>query len=379
MLRQGVTLNNTKNVAMKNREVSSFYLLLLTVFLLINKENYAQSPDRTVLIEEFTGEWCGWCPLGMMELESLINQYGDTLIVIAVHTDDPMESPSASGMIAAWMSSAPSAIINRDFDTILDSQIFGTDKWDEVIARQIKTPAPCNVQLSYSYNETSREIDAVVTATFITDYIGDGRLNLFIFEDSVIGVSQSNYLSGESDFINTPFYSLPDHIDSFCHQHVLREMVGESYGIDSIIPDTVYSGQQFQHNFHYTIPDEYNIENLHIIGVVQQYKGLKKYRKILNSTHSKFNVQGTGIEGYSSNSGVIISPNPAVDFVQIKTGNKEAVQKVVAYSIDGSRYYTLSVGENEQQVNIQSLPNGCYIICVQCVNNSYQGKLIITK
>jgi len=127
-------------------------------------EAFGQVPSRTVLIEEFTGEWCGWCPTGMMELEEMIAKYGDTIIVVAVHISDPLESPSASAMIGAWGSMAPSALVNRVFDTILDNQIFVTDDWDAVIARQINSPSPCEVQLVYGFNAATRTLTAEVKA-----------------------------------------------------------------------------------------------------------------------------------------------------------------------------------------------------------------------
>jgi len=309
----------------------------------------------------------------------MVERYGDTIVVVAVHTTDPLEPASASGMIGAWSGMAPSALINREYDTILGTQLFGTEYWEEVIARQIKSPAPCNVHLMYSYNEFSREIVATVTATFTDDYIGDGRLNLYIVEDSVVGESQSNYLSGNPDFMNTPFYSLPEHITNFAHQHVLREMVGESYGIDGIIPDTVTAGQQFQHTFNYTIPADYNLEHLHVIGVAQQYKGLKKYRKILNSTHSKFNTGGVGLNEYAPVSDLIISPNPASSNVQIKLRNRDLIQCIRIYQLNGTQVFQNLARNRVMHINTQAFSDGCYIIVVETDRNTYHRKILISK
>jgi thiol-disulfide isomerase/thioredoxin len=342
-------------------------------------EIQAQAPLRSVLIEEFTGEWCGWCPIGMMELENLAEKYGDTLIIVAVHTSDPLETASASGMIGVWAGFAPSAIINRTYDTILGTQIFEVDSWDEVIARQINTPSPCNVQVTYTYNDVSREISATVTASFTESYIGDARLNVYIVEDSVIGDSQSNYLSGDPAFINTPFYSLPEYIPGFAHQHVLREMLGESSGIDGIIPDTVFAGQQFQHTFTFTFPGDYNIDKLHIIGVAQQYKGLKKYRIILNSTHQKFDPEFTGLQEYSQAADLIIHPMPAANFINLKTLNNQVIQKVQFFSIEGKQIYSGNTRDAEIHFDLNSFPNGCFIVRVQTNENIYLKKIIINK
>jgi len=353
--------------------------LLFVIFNLWQTNAFSQSPGRAVLIEEFTGEWCGWCPTGMMELENLKEKYGDTLIIVAVHTSDIMEAASADGMMDAWASFAPSALINRGYDTILQAQIFSTEEWDQIIAREINNPAPCDIHLAYSFNETTREITATVSATFTQNYIGDGRLNLYIVEDNVIGESQSNYLSGNPDFINTPFYNLPEHIDNFSHQHVLREMVGESYGIDGIIADTVSAGQQFEYTFNYTVPADYKLEDLHLIGVAQQYKGLKKYRKILNSVHYKFSSNGASINNLPHSFEPVISPNPASNQIQIKMINSEIIQNVKIFTINGSLVYQETPRCEDVFVNTQNFTNGCYIVVVVTDVNIYQRKIIINK
>lgn len=47
-------------------------------------------PQHKVVIEEGTGSWCGWCPLGILAFEHLQATYPDHFIGIAVHNDDPL-------------------------------------------------------------------------------------------------------------------------------------------------------------------------------------------------------------------------------------------------------------------------------------------------
>lgn len=49
-----------------------------------------ESAPRRVVMEEFTGTWCGWCPRGMVGLEHLEIDYADQFIGISVHNNDPM-------------------------------------------------------------------------------------------------------------------------------------------------------------------------------------------------------------------------------------------------------------------------------------------------
>jgi thiol-disulfide isomerase/thioredoxin len=356
-----------------------FLFFLLCMGLTPSPEAFGQVPSRTVLIEEFTGEWCGWCPNGMMELEEMIAKYGDTIIVVAVHTSDPLESPSASAMIGAWANFSPSALINRDYDTLLGAQVFQTGDWDAVIARQIDTPPVCDVQLNYGYNPSSRLLTAEVKANFTENYIGDGRLNLYIVEDSVAGNAQHNYLSGDPQFIGTPFYALPDPIPGFIHEHVLREMVGESYGIDGIIPDTVTAGQEFSYSFTYTIPAGYNLGHLHLIGLVQQHKGLKKYRKILNSVHYKFDPAITGQENSAVFEKISIGPNPVCDQVTIRSGSNEILESVELYSLQGKLMSANYPENNEIHLQVNEIEPQTCILVIRTATGVFHKKLMISK
>ena len=68
----------------------TFALLLLLVFSCedsnINRE-FSDTPTsftKKVLLEEFTGSWCGYCPSGAEILQNLMNSY--SVIGVALHS-----------------------------------------------------------------------------------------------------------------------------------------------------------------------------------------------------------------------------------------------------------------------------------------------------
>ncbi|MBN1424338.1 T9SS type A sorting domain-containing protein [Candidatus Fermentibacteria bacterium] len=64
-------------------------LLALVVLLPIP----ATAALRTVVAEEFTGTWCGWCPSAMEGLYNLEQQVGERLAVVAYHVSDAFQVP----------------------------------------------------------------------------------------------------------------------------------------------------------------------------------------------------------------------------------------------------------------------------------------------
>lgn len=49
-----------------------------------------QVPRRRVVVEEYTGMWCQYCPRGIALMENLENKYADDFIGIAIHSGDPL-------------------------------------------------------------------------------------------------------------------------------------------------------------------------------------------------------------------------------------------------------------------------------------------------
>lgn len=59
-------------------------------------ETEPSKPVRKVLIEEFTGTWCGNCPRGYVALKWIAKDYGDRQISVSYHIDDVLDVAGAS-------------------------------------------------------------------------------------------------------------------------------------------------------------------------------------------------------------------------------------------------------------------------------------------
>lgn len=56
----------------------------------IPRVTVTQVPHRRVVVEEYTGMWCQYCPRGIALMENLENKYADDFIGIAIHISDPL-------------------------------------------------------------------------------------------------------------------------------------------------------------------------------------------------------------------------------------------------------------------------------------------------
>ena len=72
--------------------------------------------QRSVVVEEFTGTGCGWCPRGLVGMDLMHEQFGLNFVGIAIHqynSSDPMY-PSRYKYIGLYI--APCCLIDRSFE-----------------------------------------------------------------------------------------------------------------------------------------------------------------------------------------------------------------------------------------------------------------------
>jgi len=211
-----------------------FTILALAGSFLTVSQVEAQSFNRGVFVEEFTGTWCGYCPRGAFYLDSLKHHMPDNAIVVSWHNSDQMTySPNGEATMAqTWgISGYPNVLVNR-WDYLgnigAGGQFWSID--DELYTGVIKPSAESMPIINFSleniqYNPTTRTVEfdmhisPRIGAQFIpredtTEY----RYVIVLTEDSLI-YSQTNYFS-----------QWANPIPKFRHDDVARQTVGDVRG-----------------------------------------------------------------------------------------------------------------------------------------------------
>ncbi|MCH5219680.1 MAG: Omp28-related outer membrane protein [Muribaculaceae bacterium] len=179
----GVEDTNTAN------NVASASLLCLT-------EGY----PRNVVVEEWTGTWCGWCVRGLVGMNYMRENYGDEgFIGIGVHagntTPDPMEVSSYMPFIYAYADGFPGCIVNRKY--ILDPN---TDDLRYCYNYERNIPALAQVELKATYEgDLPQNFDVTANVKFAADESEvDYRLAFVIIQNNMGPYPQTNYYAGGS-------------------------------------------------------------------------------------------------------------------------------------------------------------------------------------
>jgi len=247
---------------------------------------------KKVLIEEFTGAWCGYCPDGAYRVKNLINDNDGRVVAVSLHagnpTGDAMEIAHTNYLETTYQNTGfPSGMVDR---VAIDGYTsLNRGYWEYVANNQLLETAVCGLAIISKVNGQNATVE--VHAGFNSILNGDDyRLTVYLIEDGVTG---SGYGYDQRNYYNTdpesPFYNLGDPIEGYEHNHTLRAVLSESLG-NAISSSSLVSGGE--HIETYTVDlSSYNKKNLSIVAFVT-------YIGSTITEHEIMNVQKCDIDGF---------------------------------------------------------------------------------
>ncbi|MFN8304658.1 MAG: Omp28-related outer membrane protein [Saprospiraceae bacterium] len=214
---------------MKNLFFCFFALSLLA--LSACKEEPIPIPDLSsgshrLLVEELTGVQCAQCPDGSIELENLVETYGEeNVIVVSIHAAQQFSVPFSTsqydfrtddGTAMADFIGAPLAFPTAAFNrrTVNGSAFLLPSLWASTAASQLQTDYKLGLYLTTEYDSSSRKLHMKINATPENTLDGDLRLSILITQDSIVDVQQVNLVK----------------VNNYTHRHVLRDVVTKTDG-----------------------------------------------------------------------------------------------------------------------------------------------------
>jgi len=274
-------------------------------------------PFKKVVFEEGTGTWCGWCSRGFVAMADMKENYPDKFIGIAVHNGDPMVLTEHDNGVN--LNGYPGANVDR----VLNGVGVSTALFEEFIEVLDVTP-PVQANVSAEINGETRELTVNASAEFATRMEGiDYRMSVVITEDSVSGTSsgydQVNFYSFQSQNIplvgaGLDWQAAPNPVpasDMF-YNETSRALLGGYNGVSGVIPANVEAGQVFENTFTYTVPNNYNWEQMHAVLLVLD----NETGAIMNAETTTFELAVNTTDVFA-NELVEVFPNPAKDWVNI--------------------------------------------------------------
>lgn len=339
---------------------------------------------RNVLVEEFTGAWCGYCPDGVFELNT-IETTRNWLIPVSIHTLDSMTEAEAPWIAYNYDDGFPSMIADRrnhtgDLDHWAQNNI---QKWEGTIDSMHQRPSIATVSiLNQNFDWNTRAFSVTVEIGFTDDATGPFAMNCWLTEDNVFGPvgdtsdngwNNHSYMNNDS---NSVFFGMGSLLDpsEYVHNNVLIKILTTScWGDTSLIPDTVTAGSTYAFMFQDTLPESTSAahiwipQDISVVAFVSLFNDYKFHQEIVNAGSSPFN---TSVNGLGGSGNISLYPNPATDNVTVKCNLKSDQDLTFVITDASGRNCSCSyqqrgvIGENNYALDTHTLTPGVYFINV---------------
>jgi len=235
------------------------------------------SNSPNILLEEFTGHTCIYCPGGSKIAKALEQQYYGKIFVVTIHCGNmarpengdkynydfrTLEGTELDVFYKINTDGLPRGMINRfpynNKTTISASNWKNavTNFWKSNKIRQV------DIDLTAQYNNSTKIISGNLKLNYLISQNLQNKLSVWIVEDDIINWQRS---------IDPP-YDIPD----YQHNDVLRYSFNGTWG-ENISSSNIPVGFVFEKNYSLQIEDrDWNPNNLRFIAFVYDDNGVKQ-------------------------------------------------------------------------------------------------------
>jgi len=222
-----------------------------------------------ILLEEFTGHKCVWCPNGSKIAKTLEKQYPGKVFIVAIHCGEmakpesgeeynydfrTAEGTELDNFYKVNIDGLPRGMINRTLYN--NRQTMGASNWGNAITsfwNNNKT-RQVDIELSALYNANTKTITGNVKLNYLVAQSKQNRLSVWILEDNIINWQAS--------------IEAPNGIPDYQHNDVLRYSFNGTWG-ENVGTTTIPSDFVFEKNYSLQISDrDWNPNNLRLIAFV---------------------------------------------------------------------------------------------------------------
>lgn len=230
---------------------------------------------KRVLIEDYTGTWCGYCPRVAQGIDLVMAQT-DYAVPVAIHRgNDPYNFAAASVLEnLIGLQGYPDARLNR-----LTAWNYPEPNNVSQVLALTEGAAP-KVGLAMNATITGNNLDLTVKAKFGTAIEG-AKLVVYVLENGLI-YNQVNY---------TTYYGGGSTIVGFTHNHVLRATLTNIMGDEVPASDAIYDGtytKTFSVPVPTTIANKANVE--FVAFIVGKDKKAINVRKAVSGDNQDFEI-----------------------------------------------------------------------------------------
>jgi thiol-disulfide isomerase/thioredoxin len=214
--------------------------------------------NKKVLIEDFTGTWCGYCPRVSHAIDLVKAQTSDAVVVAIHRGNDPYNFTGAGALEnQIGLTGYPTAMLNRNIDWEYPET--STSSVNQAVVMTVGANPKLGIAMETTTAGTTSTVD--VKVKFGKPFT-NLKLVVYALENGLI-YDQTNY---------TSYFGGSSTIANFEHNHVLRSVLTSSILGEDITGNTNFD-DNFTKSFTYTIPSSVNASNVQFVAVVLDSNG----------------------------------------------------------------------------------------------------------
>lgn len=343
---------------------------------------------KIVVGEEATGTWCQWCPRGAVYMDLFEETYADYWIGIAVHNGDPMTDVVYDAGMGALIGGYPSAVVDRGAD--VDPSGMNADFLDRLQTE------PAGVILNgATWDPNTRILEVSVNTTFSQNASNSYKVACALTEDDVTGTSsgynQSNAYAGGGNGVMGGYEALPNPVPAaqMKYDHVARWISPSFEGSSAGFPAVINSGESHISNFSFTLPADWDADNMHIVGMLIDPSGridnagsTTISEAVANGYEVGPNLGTSDPFDYNIDDKLKIYPNPASDVLNVSIVSPDAELNVISiYNHAGEliREFDLNVtnGAWNFEIDVEKYAKGLYSIQYRNTKSTIIKKFVV--
>lgn len=226
------------------------------------------TPERTILIEDFTGQNCVNCPAAHEVLDQLVEQYPDNIIPVSIHAGKfsvPVDrtrypdyvglmQPEGDGMAGRWgITAFPKGVINRTGTAI------EVDAWASAVRDQLAIPSNVDIELEAALDGN----EIAITATLKPQADIKATLHVWVIENGIVAFQRDTNSR------------IPDYVHNNVYRCSVNGIDGQGVDLTAHVYNTVTLRQAVRD----TETEKWNTTNLDIVAFLETSSGVLQAAK----------------------------------------------------------------------------------------------------
>jgi hypothetical protein len=282
--------------------------------------------NRNVILEEFTGIQCVWCPHGHLIANQLVADNPGRAWSINIHQGSYASStpdyrtPFGDALASEnSVTGYPIGMVNRTGNAV------GRGDWNNLASQVLSQASPVNVAAKATIDMNTRLLTVDVEAYYTSNGpSNENFIHVALLQNNILG-----YQSGA-------YYLNPSQMEgnTYKHMHMLRHLLTGQWG--DTIKDTK-QGSLFQKQYTFTVPANLNnvsyvLENLDVVVFVSE-----NHKNIITGNKAEMIYENTEPINYSLKENTILGCDEVEMYVYMQNLSQEAITSIdFAYTLNGN-------------------------------------------